>query len=132
MLYASDFTRQGLHQFLRREYALEAIEISDIPGGSACLFLAVCGDGRRLVVKEYQRGFDARGVRHEAGLCGFLREKGLPTARFVHTRGGETACEHRGRPVTVQEFIEGETPENHGAAPWLLEASARLLGEIHR
>ena len=132
MLHASDFTRQSLHRFLLREYALEAMEITDIPGGSACLFLAACGDGRRLVVKEYQRGFDARGVRHEAALCDFLRGKGLPTARFVHTRGGETACEHRGRPVTVQEFIGGEAPENYSAAPWLLEASARLLGEIHR
>jgi len=132
MLHASDFTEQGLRKFLRREYALEAGEISAIPRGSACLFLADCGEGRRYVAKEYQKGFDPGGVRREAGLCDFLRGRGIPTARFVPTRGGETACAHRGRLVTVQEYIEGEAPENHSAPPWLMEASARLLGEVHR
>ena len=40
--------------------------------------------------------------------------------------------EHQGRLVTVQEYFEGESPEIHSAAPWLLEASARMLGELHR
>ncbi|MDR2687808.1 MAG: phosphotransferase [Oscillospiraceae bacterium] len=132
MLHASDFTWQGLCGFLRREYALEPASASPIPRGSACLYLADCGDGKRFVVKEYQRGYDPRGVRQEARLCAFLRERGIPTARFAPTRAGETACTHKGRLVTVQEYAEGEAPENHSAAPWLMERSARLLGELHR
>jgi len=133
MLHASDFTLQSLRSFLRREYALEAASISPIPRGSACLFLADCGDGRRFVVKEYQRGgYEPHGVRQEVRLSDFLRERGIPTSRFVPARDGETVCKHRGRLVTVQEYIEGEAPEGHGAAPWLMEASARLLGELHR
>jgi len=58
MLHSSDFTGQSLCKWLRQEYSLEAGTISAIPRGSACLFLAVCGDGKRYVVKEYQRGYD--------------------------------------------------------------------------
>jgi len=133
MLHASDFTWQSLCGFLRREYALEPGSVSPIPRGSACLFLAACGDGRRVVVKEYQRGgYEPHGVRQEARLSAFLNERGIPTTRFVPASDGEIVHTHRGRLVTVQEYIEGEAPESHSAAPWLMGASARLLGELHR
>jgi len=132
MLHASDFTQESLRSFLRREYALEAESISPIPRGSACLFLAACGDGRRVVVKEYQRGYDSRGVRQEVRLSAFLNERGIPTTRFVLAKDGEAVRTHSDRLVTVQAYIEGGAPDQNSAAPWLMEASARLLGELHR
>lgn len=132
MLHSSDFTQESLREFLRREYALEALSIEPVPRGSACLFQAACGDGRRYVVKEYQRGYDPRGVQQEARLSVFLNERGIPTTRFVPARDGDAVRTHRERLVTVQAYIEGEAPESYSAAPWLMEASARLLGELHR
>jgi len=133
MLHASDFTQQSLNEFLQRKFALEPEAVSPIPRGSACLFLAQCGDGRRFVVKEYQRdSYEPHGVRQEARLSIFLSERGIPTSRFMHARDGAFVRTHCGRLVTVQEYIEGEAPAGHDAAPWLMEASARLLGELHR
>ncbi|MCL2445377.1 MAG: phosphotransferase [Oscillospiraceae bacterium] len=131
MLHTSCFTQHSLRQFLRQEYALEIIEISVIPQGSACLFLALCADEQRYVIKEYQRGFDSRAVHREASLCDFLREKGLPTARFIPTHSGEMASTNQGRQVTVHAYIQGDAPQSHSATPWLMQASAQLLGKIH-
>jgi Ser/Thr protein kinase RdoA (MazF antagonist) len=133
MLHTSDFTEQDLREYLWREYTLEAESISTIPRGSACLFLVVCGDGQRYVVKEYQRGnYAPHGVRQETALYAFLHERGIPTTRFVLAGDGEAVRTHRRRLVTVQEYIKGDAPDQNCAMPWLMVASARLLGKLHR
>ena len=131
MLHSSNFTGESLCKWLRQEYNLKAETISVIPRGRACLFLAACGEGKRYVVKEYQRGYDSRWVKQEPRLCAFLKERGVPASEFILPKDGRAVHTYRGRLVTVQKYIEGEAPGLNSAAPRLMEASARLLGRLH-
>ncbi|MBM3507116.1 MAG: hypothetical protein FJX64_05215 [Alphaproteobacteria bacterium] len=69
-------------------------------------------------------------VRREPGLVAHLRSMGVPTAIFVTANDGSFVSDAHGQPVHLQTFVDGVTVKQNRAPPWLLTASAEMLGRI--
>lgn len=69
-------------------------------------------------------------LENEEPLTRFLAQNGIPVARLLLTKNGEGCVKTEQTQFHVQEFIEGKTFRVNTAPLWLMDGSARLLGQI--
>lgn len=124
-------SKNQLPELLLKKYGLHAERCvqSQVGAGSDTWF-ADCREGRYVV-----KFSSVSGINHpemEVELCRHLLQKGLPVCRFLpDAEGRYLSVDDEGRSFHVQAFIEGTCPALNSAEPWLLDASAVMLGRIH-
>ena len=129
-LEKSVLSMEKMRNFLVAEYGLHLIENHSLAFGTANCFKIHCTEGD-FFLKEYQSRFTLSDVEREAELVSFLLSKGFPVARFLRTTGEKNGVMVNGHVISIQEFITGNTYQNHLPHPLLLE-SAKYLGMMHR
>lgn len=70
-------------------------------------------------------------LENEDPLTRFLKQNGIPVSRLLLTKNGEGCVKTEQTQFHVQELIEGKTYRVNTAPLWLMDESARLLGQIH-
>lgn len=118
-------------ELLWKIYGLQAdqIEKSAVGAGSDTYFVT-CGQNRYVLKFPAESSMNQPALEPE--LCAFLNEKGIPACRFIPNRQGSClSSDPSGRVFHLQVLFEGKTYGLNEAPPWLLTASAQMLGRIH-
>jgi Ser/Thr protein kinase RdoA (MazF antagonist) len=66
----------------------------------------------------------------EPGLVAHLRSMGVPTAIYTTANDGSFVIDAQGQPAHLQTYVDGVTVKQNRAPPWLMVASAEMLGRI--
>lgn len=127
-----DPTPDEIRSLLAEHYGIREVRaITGLKGGSAHCYRIDTPTGS-LVLKLFPPGFPYESAEREPDITHFVRERGIPTTRFLETVDGDWVVDYFAQPVHVQEFIQGTIYEKNAAPGWLVDESARMLGRLHR
>lgn len=129
-LEKSMLTEQTAAELLETHYGVRMRHMRRMALGTANCY-CVSDGSRQYFLKEFQSGFSGEVVSREAALNETLAQRGIPVARFYHTRDGTAYLMRRGHAVCLEEYIEGETYGYNGFPENLLTEAARMLGRLH-
>jgi Ser/Thr protein kinase RdoA (MazF antagonist) len=116
---------------LRGAYGVEPLEIDRIRSGQATINFRVLGAGGPVFVKRYLETADPDAERAAIALSALAGESGVPVARAIRSRSGDTIATRDGVALSVWEWVEGETIVTGLRRPQL-RAAGVALGRIHR
>jgi len=132
MLEKSTVTKQDIKIILADKYGIDKINnVIHLKSGSANCYRIQAAEGE-FILKEFQSEYSVNDIEMEPTITEFVRERGIPAARFLPTLTGEYVWEFRGHAFHLQEFVYGVTFANNKAPYWLLQDSARILGRLHQ
>ena len=106
-------------------------EIVQLPAATNQCYHIKSADGEFFLKQFPARYFNDR-AKDEPVLAEFLREHGVPAAKFILAPDGNHAVRHRGYVFHLQDFIVGEVFRRNTAPAWMLRASAEFLAGLHR
>lgn len=92
------------HGILARELTVTPLE-----GGGGNTVLLLEADGRRLVLRRYER-IAPKEAEFELALSRALTERGFPTQPLVERTDGALASYLSGRPAAIFEYVGGTEP----------------------
>ena len=90
--------------------------MTQLEGGGGNLVLLLQADGRKLVLRRYER-IPPSEAEFELRLTRFLTERGFPTQPLLVRIDGSLSSPLPDRPAALFEFVEGEEPVP-GSGPW--------------
>ena len=132
MLEKSTVSKQDIKSLLLEKYGIHEVDsITSLKGGSANCYRIQASQGE-FVLKEFQSEYTVADVKMEPEINEFLREGGIPTARFTPTETGECVWQYRDHAFHLQEYVSGTIFPGNGAPDWLVRESASLLGKLHQ
>lgn len=113
-----------------QKYGLCLQDAQRMPMGSANCYRVRDGE-RTFFLKELQSDIPGEAIAREAALTDHLRQRGIPTARFLRTQDGAAFVMHQGCAVCIEEYIEGIACGYDEFPPEMLGEAAALLGRLH-
>lgn len=124
-------TKNEIIKWVNDNYDLDikSVEYTDL-GSANCYYLM--NGKHKFFMKEFQEKINSTELEREIDVCSFLTKKGLQTSKFVKNKQGENICGYKGKCISIQEFIEGQTYEMYELPENLLFLSGKYLGIINR
>jgi len=112
-------------------WPLEVRDIEPFEGGSVnSNFRLTTAAGERFFVRVYEEQ-DAAGAERELDLLEGLSRAGVPTPVAEPGPGGARLSRHRGKPVAVFEWIDGEILCQRRVRPDHAKEVGRALARVH-
>lgn len=114
------------------DYDLEVADIQALSAGSVNSNFAVrARSGERFFIRVYEeQGVD--GAANELMLIRELAERGVPTPTPLPRRDGHYVGEHRGKPLGVVRWVDGEILCFGRLTPAVTRSVGRALARVHR
>lgn len=114
--------------FVREFYSLDAAEAEPVARATNEVW-RVRGIFGAFAFKRFPPSARSAALR-EPGLTAHVRSMGIPTAIFTTANDGSFVIDAQGQPAHLQTYVDGVTVKQNRAPPWLLPASAEMLGRI--
>jgi homoserine kinase type II len=113
-------------------YDLDVVAVEALDAGSVnSNFSVEARSGERFFVRLYEeQGF--AGAAGELGMIRELGERGVPTPPPRPRRDGSYVASHRGKPVGVHPWVNGQILCFASVTPDAARAVGRALAEVHR
>jgi len=129
---SSPLSDSDIQALLCEHYGIgDVLSLTPLRGGSARCYRVDAPTGS-YVLKEFPASFPYESAEREPDITHFVRERGIPATEFVRTLAGDYVVDYYGAAVHLQRFVEGVIHERNTSPPWLVEASAHLLGRLHQ
>jgi homoserine kinase type II len=114
------------------DYDLEVADIQALTAGSVNSNFALrAKTGERFFVRVYEEQ-GVEGAATELMVIRELAERGVPTPTPLPRRDGHYVGEHRGKPVGVLRWVDGEILCFGRLTPDVTRSVGRALGRVHR
>jgi len=113
------------------QYGLDVVGVSGIMAGSVNSNFALwLPGGERFFLRIYEQQ-DLRAADEEVRLLEHLTAQGVPTPRPLATAGGGFEAEHRGKPVALFPWVDGEMVCQAGVRVEHVRRLGEALARVH-
>lgn len=121
---------EAITSLLKTHYNLVVVDAQKLKLGTANCY-CICTTDNRFFLKEFQSHFCQADLLREARLANYLKNNGLPTARFIPSCSGDYFFRHRNHLICLEEFLDGITYGYQDFPKALLNEMAETLGKLH-